>query len=141
MKSQIVNAIEAITQDVSHILRNVTAEASLSEVSAKVIVDSNVNPVVKVVFADYVNYTQSVRRISCNDIPSLDNVRDWALGKGIGTDNTTLWAISDAMQNVGQSVYPLLSVLENRIEEYFDNSSADRLFELLTQEIGSLFTK
>lgn len=141
MKLQVVKVAEAIAQDISGILQGITQRNSLFEISAKATVDNNVNPVVKVAFTDYVNYKESGRRVSSEDFPSLDNVRDWALEKGIGTDNKTLWAVSDAMRNTGQSVYPLLSVLESSLEENFNNKRADRLFDVLAKEVELLFTK
>lgn len=66
-------------------------------------------------------------------------MRDWALRKGIPTDNNTLYAIQTAIVRDGIKGRPILATLANNIEELFEKQYFDELFTAIITELQNFF--
>lgn len=102
-------------------------------------VEMSGNPIIKLMFNDYVGYLETGRHANTGALPPISELRDWALRKGIPTDNNTLYAIAKAIQMQGIAPRPILSVLEEKIDRSFENHWADDLFDEIIKEISSYF--
>lgn len=90
--------------------------------------------VIETIFADYIDYLERGRRPQQGKQPPIDELRDWALARGIPTDNSTLFLISRAIWRNGYEGRPILATLEEEIERKFEEEWADRLFEAITED-------
>lgn len=144
MNRATIEAIEAIANDVQMLAQTVLKDNSLSDSALydniKVEIKSLSEPVViEVLFDNYIEYIEKGRKPNTGRKPPIDALRDWALARGIPADNSTLWAISTAIQRDGYEGRPLLAALEEKIEEYFEREWADKLFDAAMEELTNYF--
>ncbi|MBK5722111.1 hypothetical protein JGH11_14630 [Dysgonomonas sp. Marseille-P4677] len=95
--------------------------------------------VIETLLDNYVNYIEQGRKPKQGKQPPIDALRDWALSRGIPSDNSTLFLISRAIWRDGQRGRPILATLEEEIEKQFENKWADMLFEAITDELNKYF--
>lgn len=95
--------------------------------------------VIKAIFNHYINYIEWDRPKKYGKKPPIDSLRDWAISRGLPTDNNTLWAISTAIWRDGHTGRPILAVLEKEIEEAFEKEYFDKIFESLISELNKFF--
>jgi hypothetical protein len=93
--------------------------------------------VIKTYFDNYINYIEHGRAPMSGKRPPISAIRDWALAKGLPTDDSTLYAIAQAIWRDGYAPRPILATLESQINEKFENEWADKLFDALTTELKS----
>ena len=99
------------------------------------------NIVISTLFNNYINYIEWTRPPNYGKQPPLDVLREWALSKGIPTDNSTLFLIARAIQRDGHEGRPIISVLEKHIVEDFDKEYYSRIFEAMIIDLTSFFNK
>ena len=100
---------------------------------------ANDSVVIETLFNNYIDYIEQGRKPMTGKQPPMDAIRDWALSKGIPTDNSTLFLISRAIWRDGQQGRPILSKLEEEIEKAFDEKWADLILESITEELTKYF--
>lgn len=96
------------------------------------------NPIIQTFFNHYIIYVEKGRKKGAKRIP-IDALRDWALRKGIPTDNNTLYAIQTAIVRDGITGRPILATLANNIEELFEKQYFDELFTAIITELQNFF--
>ncbi len=95
--------------------------------------------VLDALFEHYSTYMEWERPKEYGKKPPIDSLREWALERGIPTDNGTLWAISTAIWRDGHAARPVMATLEREIEQYMDSKGTERLYETITEEITKYF--
>ena len=144
MKTSLTETIEAIANDVLILAQAVLDENELDNSSlrdkVKVQIKSMNEPiVVEVLFDNYIDYIERGRKPNSGGKPPIDALRNWALVRNIPADNSTLWAISTAIQRDGYEGRPIIASLEEQIENYFEREWADKLFDATTEELTKYF--
>lgn len=133
MNDRITNIVNAIAEDILTLVHLVMDEQGLAnsllaeETAYKVSMTGN--PVIELLFNDYISYIESGRKAGSNLMPPLSAIKEWAERKNIPTDNSTLYAIAQSIRKNGIAPRPILATLEEKIEESFSNNWADNLFE------------
>ncbi|WP_255491377.1 hypothetical protein [Dysgonomonas sp. ZJ279] len=144
MNNEIVKVIEAIAGEIVNLARLVLEDntidlkdSSLSE-SIKVEIKSMGEPVViEALFANYIGYLEQGRRPHQGKQPPTDELHNWALSRGIPTDNSTLFLISRAIWRDGYEGRPILATLEEELNKKFEDEWFDQLFEATIEELRS----
>lgn len=118
--------------------KNTLRDSQLNKNIAQAVAYSD-DIVIQALFNNYITFIEWDRPPNYGKQPPLDSLRDWALSKGIPTDNNTLFAIAKAIQRDGHEGRPILAVLAKEITESFDKGYYDRLFTAITDEINKYF--
>lgn len=154
MNQEATKVIEAIAADVLRLSRmildgnaginqktgrNTLKGSALSESVQVQINNSSDGVVIETLFGNYIDFIEQGRKPRQGKQPPLDALRDWALQRGIPTDNSTLFLISRAIWRDGVEGRPILATLEEEIEKQFDEVWADQLFEAVTEELNKYF--
>ncbi|SBW07054.1 hypothetical protein [uncultured Dysgonomonas sp.] len=95
--------------------------------------------VIETLFDNYIDYIEQGRKPCTGKQPPIDALRDWALSRGIPTDNSTLFLIGRAIRRDGYRGRPVLAMLEEEIEKQWDGKWADMLFDAITDELSKYF--
>lgn len=95
--------------------------------------------VLDALFEHYSTYMEWERPKEYGKKPPIDSLRDWAMARGIPTDNDTLWAISTAIWRDGHSARPVMATLEREIERYMEGEGSQKLYDTITEEITKYF--
>lgn len=145
MNASVSNVIENIAEDVLSlaylVLDNQGLEDSRLKDDLYYIVETSNNPIITLFFNDYLSYIENGRLPVTSEIPPISDLRDWALRKGIPTDNDTLYAIAQVIRKNGMAPRPILAILEEKIEKAFIEDWADNLFEAITKELSDYFNE
>lgn len=153
MNKEILKIVEAIGNDILTLVNIIFEDDSISnnrkvgkntlknsalrnDVETKVIASDNA--IIQTFFNHYIIYIEKGRKKGAKRIP-IDALRDWALRKGIPTDNNTLYAIQTAIVRDGIKGRPILATLENNIEELFEKQYFDELFTAIITELQNFF--
>ncbi len=155
MNEATIKIIEGIANDVlilSHLIMEDDTISSNRKINKNTLRDSNLikdvetkiesidNPVIiNALFNHYVIFLEWSRPKKHKKKPPIDVLRDWALSRGIPTDNDTLWKISYAIWRDGHTGRPILATLEKEIEDSFDKEIFDKLFNSIIEEITKYF--
>lgn len=139
------HVLSAIAGDVLNITRQVFDENELKDSSIRekveVKLSAEPNPVIRILFEDYLDHIENGRKAGSGEMPSIDELRDWAIRKGIPTTNDVLFAIANAIRRDGISARPILFILEQRIDTAFEDKWADDLFDAITEELTAFFDR
>lgn len=95
--------------------------------------------VISALFDNYVEYLERGRSPMRGKQPPIDALRDWAMARGIQTDNSTLFLIGRAIKRDGQQPRPILATLEEEMQKLFEDKWADQLMEAITEELNKYF--
>lgn len=95
--------------------------------------------VIETLFDNYIDYIEQGRKPRTGKQPPIDALRDWALSRGIPTDNSTLFLIGRAIRRDGYEGRPVLATLEEEIEKQWDDKWADMLLDAVTDELSKYF--
>lgn len=155
MDTAITKAIEAIAADVLKLSQTIlsdgnvgknaktgrnTLKSSALQDNVKVeIRNIGESVVIETLFDNYIGYIEQGRKPRTGKQPPIDALRDWALSRGIPTDNSTLFLIGRAIRRDGYEGRPVLATLEEEIEKLFDDKWADMLFDTITDELSKYF--
>lgn len=105
-------------------------------------VEANANSVVISLLMDnYVEYIECGRKPRSGKMPPIDQLRDWAISRGISPTNDTLYAISYAIWRDGIEPRPVISLIEERIDKAFDQRWADWLMEAVVDDLVKYFNQ
>lgn len=143
MNDAVLRVLNTIAEDILSLAHLILDENGLKNSAlredARCTVEASGNPVISVVFNDYINYIESGRKPDSGSVPPISALRDWAQRKGIPTTNDVLYAIAETIRRQGMAPRPILAMLEQEIEKSFENEWADRLFEAVVNELQVFF--
>lgn len=155
MEAAIAKVIEAIAADVLTLSQALlsdndvgtnakTGHNTLEKSSLKNNIEVNVRQsgesvVIEALFDNYIDYIEQGRKPRTGKQPPTDALRDWALSRGIPTDNSTLFLIGRAIWRDGFEGRPVMATLEEEIDKQMDDKWADMLFDAITDELGKYF--
>lgn len=155
MNEATLKIIEEIANDVLILSRLIMEDDSISansKVNKNTLRDSNLkkdvetkiesldNPVViNALFNHYIVFLEWTRPKEYGKMPPVSALRDWALSRGIPTDNSTLFLIARAIWRDGHEGRPILATLEKQIEESFEKEIFDKLFDSIIDELIKYF--
>ena len=142
MTSAILKVVQVIANDILRLAQTIADENGLRNSALRNDIQTKVrdlaNPVIEVYFNDYVDYIENGRAPN-GKMPPVAALRDWALQNNISADNSTLWAIARSIKINGQKPRPILALLEQQIDQSFENEWSDMILESITNEIEQLF--
>lgn len=97
------------------------------------------NPVITVLFNDYVEYIENGRKANSGEAPPISALKEWAHRKGIRATNDVLYAIAETIKKQGMAPRPVLAMLEQQIDNSFSNEWSDQLFGAIMEELEAFF--
>lgn len=150
----IKRVLEAIAEDITQLVQTVLSSDEVgmnlkvgkntlkdsnlyNEIETKV--DENGNPIIYLMLNHYVDYIERGRERYKNPKVPIDALRDWALRKGIGTDNSTLFAIQTSIYNLGIRPRPILYYVFEELDTLLEKEYFDKLFEAIITELEDYF--
>ncbi len=143
MNDATLKVLNGIAEDILSLARLILDENGLKNSALKddvrYAVEASDNPVIKILFNSYVEYIENGRKPNSGEAPPISDLREWAQRKGIPATNDVLYAIAGIIKKQGIAPRPILSVLEQQIEDSFSNEWADQLFEAVMQELEAFF--
>ncbi|GAB6011054.1 hypothetical protein [Viscerimonas tarda] len=141
MNAPTLKVVESIVRDIMDLVQTIMNANDLRESAlnkdTQLKIREQGNPVIDIIFNDYLSYLETGRRARSGKMPRISDLRDWALKKGIPTDNSALFLIARSIWQKGLTARPILAVLEEEIEKSFMHQWADSLFEALVGELKS----
>ncbi|WP_101688273.1 hypothetical protein [Dysgonomonas massiliensis] len=140
---------EVITSEMVALAQRAIGEALGKEGSSSRLADSLLTEidlsgdslVIKLLMDNYVGYIDRGRKPRSDKLVPIDELRDWALEKGIDVDNGTLYAISQAIWRDGIAPRPILSKIEEYADRAFDERWADLLMDALIDDLTTYFNQ
>lgn len=155
MTDGIAKVVQAIADDVLRLSQTILANNSIgvnSKTGKNTLKNSTLSRDVKVeirnmgepivieaLFDHYVEYIEQGRKPRQGKQPPIDAIRDWALSRGIPTDNSTLFLISRAIWRDGQAARPILATLEEEIAREYEDKWANMILEAIAEELNKYF--
>lgn len=155
MNKETQNIVEAIANDVltlSHLILEDDSIAMNRKINKNTLKDSQLNKniktqiaslnepvVIEALFNNYINFIEWDRPKGHGKQPPIDELRDWALSRGIPTDNSTLFAVAKAIQRDGHEGRPIIATLDKEIVESFDKEFYTKLFDSTINELTKYF--
>lgn len=97
-------------------------------------------PYFKIIVNEYVDYIEAGRKPKARKVP-IDALRDWARRKGIPSDNSTLYAIQQAIYRDGIAPRPVMKIFYDLLEREWQEKMADELFEMITENLTKQWQK
>lgn len=138
---EIIRLAELILENDSISANRKTGKNSLKDSMLKKSIHSSItiggNIVIETFFNNYVEYIEKGR--TPGKMPPISALREWAIARNIPGNNSTLYAIANAIKRDGYKGRPILATLEREIENHFENEWYDRLFEAMTNELTKYF--
>lgn len=147
--------IESIASDIltlSHLILEDDSISANRKINKNTLRDSQLNKniktqiasfeapvIINTLFDNYINYIEWDRPKGYGKQPPIDELREWALSRGIPTDNDTLFSIAKAIQRDGHKGRPIIATLEKEIEKSFDTEIYSNLFNSLIDELIKYF--
>lgn len=120
--------------------KNTLRDSSLYDNVRVEIQNTEQSVVIQALFDNHIDYIEQGRKPRSGKQPPIDALRDWALSRGIPTDNSTLFLISRAIWRDGYQPRPILATLEEEIERRFENEWSDLLMDAITEELITYFS-
>lgn len=143
MNDATLKVLKAIAEDVLVLAHLILDENGLKNSAlrndVRCTVECSDNPVITILFNDYVEYIENGRKPNSGETPPISDLREWAQRKGIPATNDVLYAIAETIKKQGMAPRPVLAILEQQIEDSFSNEWADQLFEAIMEELEAFF--
>jgi hypothetical protein len=142
MNKQAEILIQSIANDILMLTQNVLNAADLRNSALNKELQVKVhkwnNPVIDVLFNDYLNYIETGRKPRTGKMPRLSDLHRWAIEKKIPTDNNTLFLLARSIWEAGIPARPVLATLEDEISKHFQTKWAGELVECIAKEISKI---
>ena len=143
MNDVTLKVLHAIAEDILSLAHLILDENGLKNSALKddvrCAVEVSGNPIITILFNDYVEYIENGRKPDSGEAPPISDLREWAQRKGLSSTNDVLYAVAETIKKQGIAPRPVLAVLEQQIEESFSNEWADQLFEAILEELEAFF--
>ena len=144
MNGATLKVLNAMAEDILSLAHLILDENGLKNSAlrddVRCIVERSDNPIITILFNDYVEYIENGRKPNSGEAPPISDLREWAQRKGIPATNDVLYAIAETIKKQGMAPRPVLAVLEQQIEDSFSNEWADQLFESIMEELEAFLT-
>lgn len=145
MTPALQKAVDVITSELLSIAREVIAQQTDKKTSR--LADSlsagvqygKDSLVISLLMDNYVEYLEMGRKPRSGKMPPIDQLRDWAIERGIDPSNDTLYAISYAIWRDGVAPQPILSLVDERVDKAFDERWAEMLMEAVMKDLVDYF--
>lgn len=120
--------------------KNTLANSKLkNDIEVKTAFNTN-DTVITALFNNYITFIEWTRPKEHGKQPPLDTLRDWAIEKGIPTDNSTLFLIARAIWRDGHEGRPILATLDQEVQSEFNDEWFDKLFNTLIDDLTKYFS-
>ncbi len=143
MNDATLKVLKGITEDILALAHLIMDENGLKHSAlrngVRCTVERSDNPVITILFNDYLEYIENGRKPNSGEAPPISDLREWAQRKGIPATNDVLYAIAETIKKQGMAPRPVLAILEQQIEDSFSNEWADQLFEAIMEELEAFF--
>ena len=146
MDANVRMVINALAQDISQaalmILQENRFDDKVFGQGIEIQVKDYENPLIEFIFHDYmVLMIEDELSGNFSVFPSLSDIREWILSKGLSADNTTLSVVSEALWHIKNTNSPILEMLLNTTDELFETKWADILFQTITKDLINFFNE
>lgn len=118
--------------------RNTLKDSALSGALAAAM-ETNDDPVINVLFNNYVVYLEWNRPAKYGKQPPISALKGWAEKNNIPTDAATLWAISYAIWRDGHQGRPIFATMDRELTGLFMNDWADKLYAATVDNLDKFF--
>lgn len=143
MNDATIRVLNSIAEDILTLAHLILDENGLKKSAlrdeVRCTVEASDNPVIRILFNDYIDYIEQGRKPDSGEAPPISELREWAQRKGIPVTNDVLYAIAQTIKKQGMAPRPILARLEEQIEDSFSNEWADQLFEAIIEELEAFF--
>lgn len=144
-----------LAKDIAEIMHGIFADNEIGEnikVHKNTLVNSNLdrqlevnvvnndNPFFQLVIDDYYQYVERGREAHHTPKVPIEALRDWAKRKLGKSDNRTLYMVQKSIYEQGIRPRPIFHYFWERLDEKWENDYADKIFEILTQDLNKYFT-
>lgn len=144
--------IMELSKEISDIVRGVMSSSLLinNKVGSNTIVGSDIyrelqvratndgDLVYDIILNDYITFIESGRRKGAK-MPPVEPIVNWARKHGISTDNSTIFLIRRAISRDGIKKRPFMATVFEHIDNRWNNSWSDELFDEITTIITEFF--
>ena len=93
--------------------------------------------VMDIMLNDYIEYIERGRRIG--EMPPVEAIVKWCKEKNIPTDNSTIFLIRRAIAREGIEPRPIMAKVFEEMDNKWDNGWADRLFDVIMEQLNKFF--
>lgn len=100
-------------------------------------IEASDNPMISFLFDGYLAYIEDTKSTP-TDIPTISELREWALKKGLPTDNATLQIIVKTINSMNIAPRPILAIIEDELNGAFDEKWSEMIFESIVKKIEYL---
>lgn len=97
--------------------------------------EMSTDPVITILLDNYVEFIEQGRKPNTGKIPPISELKDWAERKGLPTTNDVLYAIANAIRRDGIQGRPVLSMILDRIDKYFDEVTLSKIVDSMIEEL------
>jgi hypothetical protein len=119
--------------------KNTLRDSALRGNLEKFINESGSDPVIGLLFDNYVVYLEWDRPKKYKKKPPIDALKDWAAKNGIPTDSQTLWAISTAIWRDGHTGRPIFATMDKELDTLYMDDWSDKLFTAIVDNLDNFF--
>lgn len=91
-----------------------------------------------IILNDYLRYIESGRRAGAK-FPPVEPIVRWCKSKGISTDNSTIFLIRRAISRDGIRPRPIMQYVFEEIDDEWNDSLADEIFDKIMETIDKYF--
>lgn len=96
--------------------------------------------VMDIMLNDYIQYIENGRRKGAK-MPPIEAIVKWCKEKNISTDNSTIFLIRRAISREGVEPHPIMAKVFQEMDNKWDNSWGDKLFESITEQLSKFFNQ
>lgn len=143
MNDATLKVLNAMAEDILSLVHLILDKNGLKNSAlrddARCAVEDLSNPVITVLFNDYVEYIENGRKANSGEVPPISALREWAHRKGIPATNDVLYVIAETIKKQGMAPRPVLAMLEQQIDNSFSNEWSDQLFGAIMEELEVFF--
>lgn len=104
---------------------------------------SSTNAIIDLFVNDYISYIERGRDPKYTPKVPIEALRDWALSKGIDTDNNTLFAIQEGIFKTGIRPRPILYYFWEECDRLWNGDWSENIFNAITldfeEQLNNIF--
>lgn len=135
-------ALKKLAETVKTVIKTAMIDAGVKS-DAHIIEDLKSDAVglelVKVLIHDYYHYINDGARYSTKH-PPFKAIHDWCEENGLGTENSTVFAVREAIFQRGLTARPFMGDVIDGIDDLFD-TFGDEVYEIFCNEVDKLVGK
>ena len=144
MDDKMIVVIEAISQELQILMQSVIDRSGVDSQAANSLNDSlstdfsveGSSIVIRLLYTNYLHFIDQGRAPRLGKQPPTEALRDWALERGIPTDNSTLYLISRAIWRDGIEARPIFSILREEVDNKFQSDWGERIVQVVADHLA-----